>query len=679
VNIVEFFKLRYLFLLVLAISLAFLSPINNTVFATDGSAITEVANQEHADSETITYNSLIQLDSDTYVLAYTDAAGDGFIQTFTISADGTEITEVSNEEHNTSDGTHHSAVMVDSDTYLVAYASTSDMGKISTHTISAAGTITETNIIKLEHETTKATYNSLVHVDSTTYALAYTGPGDDGFIQTFTVPSDGSAITEVANQEHNESDATHNSLVHVDSTTYALAYASTGNMGKIDTFTISADGTGITEITSLEHEAVQATYNSLVQVDSDTYALAYTGANDKGFIQTFTISADGTTITEVANLAIAYGDSTHNSLVQVDSDTYALAYTGANDKGYIQTFTISADGTTITEVANLAIAYGDSTHNSLVQVDSDTYALAYTGADGDGFIQTFTIPYDGSTIKEVKTTEHDASDATYNSLVQVDSDTYALAYTGVASDGFIQTFTISGNVPVETASTGGGGGGNQSCNSKGFGVGKSLAVYEVSYNLCGDNRSVDILAYSTCGGIKAQLTTEYGTSSVGLSSDQPFIDDETTAYTGVLRDDIKSFTVKMENKRNEFEDKFVINECKGTKNYSQITGYTSSQQGTSADKGIVVSVPTWVKNTAGWWADDKISEGEFVKGVEFLIKERIIDNIKTGAVESSSSSVPEWVKNNAGWWSDGQIDDDSFVKGIEYLVKVGLIQVSSFL
>jgi hypothetical protein len=628
VNIVEFFKLRYLFLLVLAISLAFLSPINNTVFATDGSAITEVANQEHADSETITYNSLIQLDSDTYVLAYTDAAGDGFIQTFTISADGTEITEVSNEEHNTSDGTHHSAVMVDSDTYLVAYASTSDMGKISTHTISAAGTITETNIIKLEHETTKATYNSLVHVDSTTYALAYTGPGDDGFIQTFTVPSDGSAITEVANQEHNESDATHNSLVHVDSTTYALAYASTGNMGKIDTFTISADGTGITEITSLEHEAVQATYNSLVQVDSDTYA---------------------------------------------------LAYTGANDKGYIQTFTISADGTTITEVANLAIAYGDSTHNSLVQVDSDTYALAYTGADGDGFIQTFTIPYDGSTIKEVKTTEHDASDATYNSLVQVDSDTYALAYTGVASDGFIQTFTISGNVPVETASTGGGGGGNQSCNSKGFGVGKSLAVYEVSYNLCGDNRSVDILAYSTCGGIKAQLTTEYGTSSVGLSSDQPFIDDETTAYTGVLRDDIKSFTVKMENKRNEFEDKFVINECKGTKNYSQITGYTSSQQGTSADKGIVVSVPTWVKNTAGWWADDKISEGEFVKGVEFLIKERIIDNIKTGAVESSSSSVPEWVKNNAGWWSDGQIDDDSFVKGIEYLVKVGLIQVSSFL
>ena len=573
-NLFRFFKIRYFFLLILVISLTFHNPINNTAFAIDGSIITAIQSLEHADSETITYNSLIQLDSDTYVLAYTDAAGDGFIQTFTISADGETITEVSNEEHNTADGTHHSAVMVDSDTYLVAYASSTDMGKISTHTISAAGTITETNIIKLEHETNKATYNSLVQVDSDTYALAYTGAGDDGHIQTFTVPSDGSAITKVANEEHNESDATHNSLVQVDSNTYALAYASTSNMGKIDTFTISADGTTITEITSLEHEAVQATYNSLVKVDSDTYALAYTGPDDDGFIQTFTIPTDGTTITAVASL------------------------------------------------------------------------------------------------------EHDTSDATHNSLVKVDSNTYALAYTGADDDGFIQTFTISSNVPVETASTGGG---NQSCNSKGFGVGKSLAVYEVSYNLCGDNRSVDILAYSTCGGIQAQLTTEYGTSSVGLSLDQPFLDDEITAYTGVLRDDIKSFTVKMENKRNEFEDKFVINECKGTKNYSQITGYTSSQQGTSADKGIVASVPTWVKNNAGWWAEDKISEDEFVKGVEFLIKERIIDNIKTGAIESSSSSVPEWVKNNAGWWADGQIDDDSFVKGIEYLVKVGLVQVSSFL
>ena len=35
-------------------------------------------------------------------------------------------------------------------------------------------------------------------------------------------------------------------------------------------------------------------------------------------------------------------------------------------------------------------------------------------------------------------------------------------------------------------------------------------------------------------------------------------------------------------------------------------------------------VPNWVKNTAGWWATDAISEMEFVNAIEFLIKNGII-------------------------------------------------------
>ena len=31
-------------------------------------------------------------------------------------------------------------------------------------------------------------------------------------------------------------------------------------------------------------------------------------------------------------------------------------------------------------------------------------------------------------------------------------------------------------------------------------------------------------------------------------------------------------------------------------------------------------VPDWVKNTAGWWATDAISETEFVNSIEYLIK-----------------------------------------------------------
>jgi len=37
------------------------------------------------------------------------------------------------------------------------------------------------------------------------------------------------------------------------------------------------------------------------------------------------------------------------------------------------------------------------------------------------------------------------------------------------------------------------------------------------------------------------------------------------------------------------------------------------------------AVPAWVKNTAGWWADDQISEAEFVNSMEYLIGSGIID------------------------------------------------------
>ena len=48
--------------------------------------------------------------------------------------------------------------------------------------------------------------------------------------------------------------------------------------------------------------------------------------------------------------------------------------------------------------------------------------------------------------------EHDPLNGTGNSLVQVDADTYALAYAGDVSDGYLKTFTITDTVPVELSS-----------------------------------------------------------------------------------------------------------------------------------------------------------------------------------------------------------------------------------
>ena len=86
------------------------------------------------------------------------------------------------------------------------------------------------------------------------------------------------------------------------------------------------------------------------------------------------------------------------------------------------------------------------------------------------------------------------------------------------------------------------------------------------------------------------------------------------------------------------------------------------------------SVPDWIKNTAGWWAADQISDTEFVNAVEFLVKENIIQ-VNVSQTSETSDGVPEWIKNTAGWWADGLIDDSSFVLGMQWLVSNGIIVV----
>jgi len=84
------------------------------------------------------------------------------------------------------------------------------------------------------------------------------------------------------------------------------------------------------------------------------------------------------------------------------------------------------------------------------------------------------------------------------------------------------------------------------------------------------------------------------------------------------------------------------------------------------------NVPDWVKNTAGWWATDAISETEFVNAIEYLVKEDVI-RVNVSQTSETSQSVPDWVKNTAGWWADNEISDDDFVNSIQYLIRVGII------
>jgi hypothetical protein len=88
------------------------------------------------------------------------------------------------------------------------------------------------------------------------------------------------------------------------------------------------------------------------------------------------------------------------------------------------------------------------------------------------------------------------------------------------------------------------------------------------------------------------------------------------------------------------------------------------------------SIPNWIKNNAGWWADGSIDDNSFVQGIQFMIQNKIIaiPNLDEHVHDQTTGKIPAWIKNNAGWWADGSIDDNSFVQGIQFLIKEGIVR-----
>ena len=103
----------------------------------------------------------------------------------------------------------------------------------------------------------------------------------------------------------------YHSLIRIDSNTFLVAFNANGDDGYLKTFTVNDNGSSITLVKSYEHDEYQARYNSLVGVDFDTYLLAYGGSGDDGYIKTFNYTqAASATKPRISSVSIAANNST---------------------------------------------------------------------------------------------------------------------------------------------------------------------------------------------------------------------------------------------------------------------------------------------------------------------------------------------------------------------------------
>jgi hypothetical protein len=78
-------------------------------------------------------------------------------------------------------------------------------------------------------------------------------------------------------------------------------------------------------------------------------------------------------------------------------------------------------------------------------------------------------------------------------------------------------------------------------------------------------------------------------------------------------------------------------------------------------------IPAWFKNTAKLWTEGKITDGQFVQTVQYLVSQQIIKVPYFPLTNIPTQSLLPWVKESAGAWANGQISDDQFVNVLKYL------------
>ncbi len=270
--------------------------------------------------------SLTTLDADTLILAYSQGIpANGFIRTISI-ADGGALSASTPVSLASNQGRYPSVVTLDDNTVVVAYRDGGADGHIRTYDVSSTGTpvLTANSVEDLEHDDDRTAYASLVRVDGTTVALAYSEIGnnkvtDDGSgrIKVFDVDANGIVEQrgETVTYYNGAADATSeervhlNSLALLDSNTLAVAYRGEDGDGFIRIYDIT--DTGLTETGGpFEHDMANGAFNALVKVDDTTLALVYGGdlplviprntANTPNTIKTLAVIAAGSD-TEAAN------------------------------------------------------------------------------------------------------------------------------------------------------------------------------------------------------------------------------------------------------------------------------------------------------------------------------------------------------------------------------------------
>jgi DNA-binding Lrp family transcriptional regulator len=98
-----------------------------------------------------------------------------------------------------------------------------------------------------------------------------------------------------------------------------------------------------------------------------------------------------------------------------------------------------------------------------------------------------------------------------------------------------------------------------------------------------------------------------------------------------------------------------------------------------------IKIPSWFKNNAKWWEENRISDKEILNAIQNLLDQGVIKLDSSKISETSSydlpyrddSKIPSYVKQIFVYWQEGTVSDSDVSNALKFLIESGIIKTPS--
>lgn len=343
-------------------------------------------------------------------------------------------------------------VHVHGDIYAIACEVADSDGWIYTVKVDSEGIIPATVEASAEFEAETANGIFFIHITGNIFAVVTRIDWTELRLRTVSVSNDGKTITNIATRAVGAPNSNFFSMCQARGTIYAIAYsvAGTGH-GIVKTFSIDDEGAISAELDDFEFDTTAGDYPWILNLSDGKCAIAYASATATKKVTTILIGSDGA-ISDISGGPLTITSTSVWSdlgFCRTVGNAFAVAWQDGNEDGWITSILIDSDGV-MTDPGKADLEYDGVTAYDpyIIAIGLGLCALVYRGTGTDGYICTFEVDAAGNISEPtVHNLEFDEVQGEMPHIVHCTGDIYAIAYTGADADGWVYSLDI-GTPPV---------------------------------------------------------------------------------------------------------------------------------------------------------------------------------------------------------------------------------------